>query len=58
MPNPAAKDVRLSPLYDVVSTTVYLPRDVPVLKLAKKRTWPDRNTLIEFCKVHCKLDRP
>lgn len=56
--HPAAQDVRLSPLYDVVNTTVYLPKDVPALKLAKKKAWSDRDTLIEFGKAHCKLDRP
>lgn len=55
---PRSDDIRLSPLYDIVNTTSYLPRDVMALKMAKEKSWPDRERLIEFGKRHCKLDRP
>ena len=55
---PRADDVGLSPLYDIVNTTCYLPRDVLALKMAKTKAWPSRDTLIEFGKRHCKLDHP
>lgn len=56
--HPASDDTRLSPLYDIVNTTTYIPKDVPALKIAKERTWPTRATLIEFGKAHCQIDRP
>ena len=56
--HPQTGDVRLSPLYDVVTTTVYLPKDVLALKLAKSKAWPTKKQLVEFGKAHCNLDRP
>jgi serine/threonine-protein kinase HipA len=55
---PLTDDVRLSPLYDVVNTTSYLPKDILALKMAKTKSWPTRKTLIEFGRMHCKLDQP
>ena len=55
---PQTDDVRLSPLYDIVNTTSYLQKDVLALKMAKTKSWPTRNTLIEFGRTHCKLDHP
>src|SRR5471030_16796 len=56
--HPAANDVRLSPIYDVVNTTTYIQKDVPALKMAKVKAWPDRDTLVEFGKAHCMIDKP
>jgi len=56
--DPTTDDVQLSPLYDIVNTTSYLPKDVMALKLAKTKSWPYRNTLIEFGKQHCDIDNP
>lgn len=56
--HPAAGDARLSPLYDIVNTTIYIPKDLLALKMDKKRNWPDRETLIEFGRNHCQLARP
>jgi serine/threonine-protein kinase HipA len=56
--HPAADDARLSPLYDIVNTTTYIPKDLLALKMDKKRNWPDRETLIEFGRNHCQLARP
>jgi serine/threonine-protein kinase HipA len=51
-------DCRLSPLYDVVNTTAYLPRDTLALKLKGSKSWPRPKDLIEFGKEHCRVDRP
>jgi serine/threonine-protein kinase HipA len=56
--HPQTLDVRLSPIYDVVTTTVYLPRDVLALKLDKSKAWPTKKQLVEFGKAYCNLDRP
>jgi serine/threonine-protein kinase HipA len=56
--DPSRKDVRLSPLYDIVSTTVYLPRDTLALKLGGSKAWPTSRELIEFGKSHCRVDHP
>ena len=56
--DPTSDDCRLSPLFDVICTTVYLPRDQMALKLAKSKSWPDRKTLIEFGRKHCHVERP
>lgn len=55
---PQTDDVRLSPLYDIVCTTAYIPRDTIALKMNKEKAWPTRDQLIAFGKAHCKLDRP
>ncbi len=56
--HPHTNDCALSPLYDVVNTTIYIERDVLALNLAKTKAWPSRKTLAEFGKTHCEIDRP
>lgn len=55
--DPSSEDCRLSPLFDVICTTLYLPRDQMALKLAKTKSWPDRETLIQFGLKHCHVER-
>jgi serine/threonine-protein kinase HipA len=55
--DPSSDDCRLSPLFDVICTTVYLPRDQMALKLAKTTSWPDRKTLIQFGQEHCHVEQ-
>ncbi len=55
--NPCSEDVRLSPLYDIVNTTCYLPKDTLAVNLAKTKLWPYRKALIEFGKNTCRVDR-
>ena len=55
--DPSSDDCRLSPLFDVICTAVYLPRDQMALKLAKTKSWPDRETLIEFGLKHCHVEQ-
>ncbi len=47
----------LAPIYDVVCTTAYIPRDVPALTMDGKKAWPDDSTLIEFGIHACGLRR-
>lgn len=54
--SPASDDCRLSPLYDVICTTTYLPQDQLALKLAKTKSWPNRRALVEFGKRYCHAD--
>ncbi len=54
--DPSSDDCRLSPLFDVICTTVYLPRDQMALKLAKSKSWPDRDTLLAFGQKHCHVE--
>lgn len=44
--------VRLAPVYDVVTTTAYLPRDVPALSLAGTKKWWPRKMLEKFALAH------
>ena len=53
--NPQTEDCRLSPLYDVVNTTSYIPTDSLALKLNKTKSWPTRQDLIDFGQTHCRL---
>lgn len=55
---PQTEDVRLSPMYDVVNTTCYLPRDIFALSLNKTKSWPDRAALVAFGEKNCLIDRP
>ncbi|MES2149322.1 MAG: HipA domain-containing protein [Pseudomonadota bacterium] len=54
---PHQSDVRLSPLFDVVNTTCYIPKDVLAINLAKTKSWPCRKELVEFGKRICHVDR-
>lgn len=47
--------VRLAPLYDVVTTTAYLPKDVPALSLAGTKKWWPRKMLEKFAVAHLAL---
>ena len=44
--------VRLAPVYDMVTTMVYIPRDVPALSLAGTKKWWPRNILEKFAVTH------
>lgn len=56
--HPQSGDYRLSPIYDIVTTTAYLPKDVLALKLNKSKGWPLKRDLIKFGREDCDLDRP
>jgi serine/threonine-protein kinase HipA len=62
------QSIRLAPLYDVVTTSLYgftNPRTnltrydrTLALKLHKSRSYPDRTTLLAFGRDHCGVARP
>ena len=56
--HPGADDCRLSPLYDVICTTVYLVKDLPALALCGRRAWPARKDLAAFGRAQCNLEHP
>lgn len=47
--------VRLAPVYDVVTTTAYLPKDLPALSLAGTKKWWNRKLLEQFALAHLSL---
>lgn len=57
-PVSADVDARLSPVYDLVCTTVWIPRDTLALGLGGTRAWPDRARLERFGRDHCDVNNP
>lgn len=47
--------VRLAPVYDMVTTVAYIPRDVPALSLAGTKKWWPRKILEKFALAHLAL---
>lgn len=47
--------VRFAPVYDIVTTTVYIPKDVPALALAGTKIWWPRRMLEQFATAHLGL---
>jgi serine/threonine-protein kinase HipA len=47
--------VALAPVYDVVTTTVYIRKDVPALSLAGTKKWWPRKVLEQFAVTHLSL---
>ena len=47
--------VTLAPVYDIVTTTVYLRKDVPALSLAGTKKWWPRKMLERFAVSHLSL---
>lgn len=47
--------VRLAPVYDMVTTAAYIPRDVPALSLAGTKKWWPRKNLEKFAVTHLVL---
>ncbi|HSX49711.1 MAG TPA: type II toxin-antitoxin system HipA family toxin [Cellvibrio sp.] len=46
---------KLAPLFDLVSTTPYIPRDSMALTLTGSKRWPKWKVLEKFAKIHCRL---
>lgn len=56
--DPIERDARLSPAYDIVNTTAYIPEDVLALDLAgNKSLFASRQGLLDFAHI-CDVDRP
>jgi serine/threonine-protein kinase HipA len=49
--------VACAPAYDIVTTQVYLPRDVMALTLDGRKSWPSAKVLLQFAERHCGLGR-
>lgn len=47
--------VTMAPVYDIVTTTVYIPQDVPALSLAGTKKWWSRKALEQFAVAHLGL---
>lgn len=47
--------VRLAPIYDLVTTTVYKSADILALTLGGTKRWPDAKALIGFARSHCNM---
>lgn len=56
-PRTADNDARLAPVYDLVCTTVYLPKDLLALGLGGSKAWPDRAVLEKFGRTSCNVGR-
>jgi len=48
-------DAKLAPIYDVITTTVYIKKDIPALKLSNARLWFKEKTYIKFAKASCNI---
>jgi serine/threonine-protein kinase HipA len=47
--------VRLSPIYDLVTTTAYNSLDILALTLGGTKRWPKAKALVAFARTHCNL---
>jgi serine/threonine-protein kinase HipA len=47
--------VRLAPVYDIVTTVAYIPKDVPALSLVGTKKWWTRKVLEKFAVAHLAL---
>ncbi len=45
--------VRLSPIYDLVTTTAYMPNDILALTLGGSKKWPKAKALMAFARAQC-----
>ena len=45
----------LAPAYDILTTTVYVPKDAMALTLGGTTRWPDRKRLLELGTVRCAI---
>jgi serine/threonine-protein kinase HipA len=51
------QNVRLAPVYDMLSTAPYLPNDVLALELNGSKQYPSRSQLVQFGRNACGLSR-
>jgi serine/threonine-protein kinase HipA len=49
------KDAYLAPIYDVITTTMYLKHDIPALRLSDAKVWWKEKTYKTFATKSCKL---
>jgi serine/threonine-protein kinase HipA len=53
--DPTGDDIRLAPIYDVVTTAAYIPRDIPALSLGGSKRWWSAAALRKFGAEYCGL---
>lgn len=49
------EDAALAPIYDVITTTVYIKNDIPALRLSGGKLWWQEKTYKNFATQSCKL---
>ncbi len=49
------EDANLAPIYDVITTTMYIKKDIPALKLGDAKLWWKEKTYKTFAKQSCGL---
>jgi serine/threonine-protein kinase HipA len=49
------EDARLAPIYDVITTTCYIKKDIPALRLGDTKVWWKEKTYKTFAKLSCGL---
>ncbi|MCI0501853.1 MAG: HipA domain-containing protein, partial [Epsilonproteobacteria bacterium] len=50
------EDARLAPIYDVITTTCYIKKDIPALRLGDAKIWWKEKTYKTFAKLSCGLN--
>ncbi|MBU2054846.1 MAG: type II toxin-antitoxin system HipA family toxin [Proteobacteria bacterium] len=55
--DPLGNNIRLAPIYDVVTTAAYIPRDIPALSLGGSKKWWSVGALRKFGISHCGLSQ-
>jgi serine/threonine-protein kinase HipA len=45
----------LAPIYDVITTTIYIKNDIPALRLGDGKLWWKKKSYNTFAKLSCKL---
>jgi len=53
--DPTEGETKLAPVYDIVTTTAYIGKDVPALTIGGTKKWWDRKMLEKFGIAHCGL---
>ena len=48
-------DARLAPIYDVITTTCYIKKDIPALRMSDAKLWWKEKTYQVFAKLSCGL---
>ena len=49
------QDSTLAPIYDVITTTIYIKNDIPALRLGDGKLWWKEKTYYSFAKQSCGL---
>lgn len=49
------EDATLAPIYDVITTTIYIKNDIPALKLSDGKLWWKEKTYKTFAKQSCNI---